>query len=1803
MSPPPLLHDLPDALAACFDEHWLARVDWQPLDRNGELSRWRVRDSRTGRQWLVVRAGPQAAHWELAGLDHEYALGSRLDPAWALLPVARLGGADGTLLVLDDDAGMPLSLTCREPLAVEPFLRLALAAAQALGKVHRSGLAHRNLCPDNLFLMPDGRIRLTGFGQAGALENAAPGSPALNDRQLAYLPPERDGTPEADLYALGVCFFQWLTGRYPFVAGDPLEWQHRHAAVAAPAPSQLRSGVPAAVDALLAAMLAKQADARPRQAAQVESELRRCLEAWREGAALHRTAGGAALLVAREAELATLAAARERLRKGQGGAVLVAGEAGIGKTSLMRRFRREEDDASVLFASAKCELSRRRAPYEALAGLFGGLCERLLAEAPAQAQRWREHLQGVVGTHAQRVVRLIPPLAPLLGDGRLPAEALPPSEARRYLHGVLQRLLGALARREHPLLLFVDDLQWIDEESRDFLCELAPSAFDHCLLVLAYRPAECRAGSLAAPLLAACEGLGERCVRIDLAPLGARGIGDLLGAGLSLQPEAHARLAGHLEQQGHGNPLYLTQFAALLREAGDTPLMADGPVVDVASLLEVRLRRLPESTRELLGALALLGNRTPLDELAQASGLPADTVAHHLHPAREAGLLEEQAEGLAFAHDALLESVRGQLPAQHQAGMHAGFARQLLAGLATQAPAAAVFRVAAQVLRVTPATLGAEDRRRFVDLLLRAACLAADAVAPGPLLDYLHQAGALLQGLDDPARAREVELLHVHGLILGADYLAADTRLQARLADTADALERIALQRLRVEIHCLRGDYPGALACVAAALAERGVVFPCAPTLEQAAEAWQALLAELDGRPPAYFAELPEAQDAEALAVMELLAALVVPGSFIQPNLMLLATAHIARMALQHGLSAAAVQALAWLGVAAAERFECHAEGFAFSAVARRLAEQPAYAASRVSALVALDQVSVWTQSLPFALECAEQAYRASLAQGSPSFACYANNHIVSDLLVLGAPIERMLGQIDSGLELARNLEFLDAQTILHAQARYIRRLAGEGGSHLPIPDVEILRQRVAWSHMGPLRFWWSLFEGLLAFLEGQLEEAAVHLDAAWALTWSAPVHIHQIDLAMFSVLNRAALQTATGRPQDYAEPLRRLRLWAGLNPRYFADRLALAEAEVARAEGDPVRALRLYERAIACAEACGAIHLKGLSHELAARCHEALELPGTAREHLRQAHAAWRRWGAHTLAVQLEQAHPFLCEGNSVGDGLRPVAEQLDRLSITRACQALSREIEPAALIETLLANAAMHAGAGYVALLLHEGGNLHVEACGQADHDGVTVRLQPEAEAARLAPLGLVREALERREPVLVEGPYALRCYTGDPYLGQLENGTVLCLPLLKQREVVGALYLENRLTTGAIDPARIDLLALLAAQAAISLSHARLYGDLLAENRRRRDSESTLRRTQALLALGQEVSRYGTFVWRVGREPSFWSAALVAELRLEAPADGAYLSQPGALVHADDRARFGQALEAALAERQGARLEFRSVSMDGSPRYLELVLEPAEHETFIGVVSDVTERRRTEAELRAARSELDRTSQATILGELAASISHEINQPLAAILSNAGASIRWLERDSPSVEEALEGLRDILAECRRAADIVRATRALARQAPSQRRPLALGKVIRQVLAITRAELDDKHVDVSLRLASGVTVEGDAIQLQQVMRNLIQNAVEAMQCQPPSTRRLVLESQVLGSEVLVLVEDSGPGVAEETQGRIFQAFFSTKASGMGMGLAICESILCAHGGRLGATRGRRGESLFFFTLPLAAG
>lgn len=1797
-----------------LDEQWLERLEWFSLDRAAELSRWRVRDPLSLRHWLILRASQQASAWELARLDREYALGPTLNATWAAIPVERLNTPEGPLLVFNDNGGTPLSNLDTAAVSVERFLHLAISATTALALVHHHGIIHGDIRPENLLVSPSDKIRLTGFAFAHVTHDLKVNALPPADNSLAYLAPEVHGrqqsinTAQGDLYALGITLFQLLTGRLPFTASDPLQWLHQHVAVAAPLASEWRVGVPPALDDLLSWLLAKQPERRPRSADLLEAELKYCLNEWREVGKIRKSWAqspreNTGLLVGREQELKVLQEALSRLEQGMGGAVLIQGETGMGKTSLINEWRRGWRSKFFLFADGKCEFIRHNLPYAALSNALTTLFIRLAGEAPEDLVHWAEQLRTTIGENGYLIARLIPELeritGPLLASSTLPSKG----DARRQLHGMFQRLLNLVASRQHPLVLFLDDAQWIDSETQDFFRELAPIHFDHLLLIVAYSPQKSHSTHLNA-LLADCRRLGARTIEASLKSLVVGEIGAILRTELKLPADEEALLAIQLSQHGNGNPMYVEQFAVMLRESA-TPARVEGKLpllANVAALIQQRLARLPDRTREVLATLTILGNQVPLNSVAAVSGMSTAQLLALLRPALSADLISEYRDCLSFTHDAVRESAQALLTEPCQSATRITCATVLLAALGADAEFDEIFRVAAQVMQADMAFLDSQQCLAFVELLIRATRLALDSAAVPAALEYVTQAHRLLTGISpaDSELYRTVALLSVNALILNAEYTTADNRLIALLAGTHDPLQQAELYRLKSEICSLRGDYSAAICTAIDGLAALGFVLASAPTDEQMQGAWHALEVTLDGHSADVFMTLPAIQDTRSQSIIELLAIMIIPGSFIHPYLMLVTTCQIVILTLKHGMSAAAVHALAWLGVASAHHFEAYSRGFEYVAAARKLVELPSYASSKVSVLLALDQVSVWTRPLPFALECAESAYRESIVQGSPSYACYANNHIVSNLLVLGAPIERMLRQIDIGLAMASNLELIDAQTILYAQAHYIRRLAGDTAGIIAIPDSAELAQRVSRSSMGPLRFWWELYEGLLGFLDGSFEQAASHFDSAWALTWSAPAHIHLIDLAMFSVLNLAALQTATGTLQNVERPMRYLRLWAELNPRYFADRLALAEAELLYLKGHSLEALKRYEEAIQHAQNCGATHLLGLSHTLASRCFEKLGLPSSQHTHLRKAHEAWHRWGAVALAERLEADHAFLCESPAAQlQGGSSASHKLDMLSITRACQVLSREIEHDALVKILLTNAVTYAGATYVALLLQDAGSLCVEATGHTRSHGIDISLGSIPPTTKNVPLSLILKVIAQPESLLINVSDALRRCNDEPYLTRLESGSIMCVPLIKQSEVVGVLYLENALTPNAFEFSRINVLELLAAQAAISLSNARLYTDLLAENQRRRMSECTLRRTQTLLAISREVSRYGTFVWKHQTERSFWSPRLLAELGLVLPVSDDYQHDPAMLVHVDDRPRFVQSLAEVGVRLKAFSLEFRTLSPDGTVNYLELTSVPDGADALVGVVSNITERRQTETALRTARTELDRTSQATILGELAASIAHEVNQPLASILSNAGASIRWLQRPQPQIGDALEGIQDILTEGQRAADIIRAMRALAQQAPLERKPLAMDQVIRQVLAITHLDVNDKHVMVHLKLTPDAFVYGDSIQLQQVMRNLIINAVEAMQSLPPGVRRMTLEVQTHDNQVLVMVEDNGPGVPSDKVASIFQTFYSTKPNGMGMGLAICSSIISTHGGFLGCTQGRRGESLFFFTLP----
>ncbi len=378
---------------------------------------------------------------------------------------------------------------------------------------------------------------------------------------------------------------------------------------------------------------------------------------------------------------------------------------------------------------------------------------------------------------------------------------------------------------------------------------------------------------------------------------------------------------------------------------------------------------------------------------------------------------------------------------------------------------------------------------------------------------------------------------------------------------------------------------------------------------------------------------------------------------------------------------------------------------------------------------------------------------------------------------------------------------------------------------------------------------------------------------------------------------------------------------------------------------------------------------------------------------------------------------------------------------------------------------------------------------------------------------------------------------------------------------------------------------------------------------ERAERKRAEEALRRSETFLAEGQRISHTGSWGWNIATGKLEWSEEhrriFGFDPNAAEPTFQLFLER----IHPEDQSLVRQIMDEAIRERSGFSLEFRIVLPDGSIKHLHGMGRPVLSTTgnvddYIGTTMDITERKRGEDALRAAQADLTRVARLTTIGELAASIAHEINQPLGAIVANGNACLRWLAKDQPQLDDARRAAERIVRDGHRAGDIVKSIRSLLGTSAPDMTEIDINDAIREVLILTRSELHEHNIALETELSDGLApIMGDRVRLQQVILNLMMNAIEAMSGNTNEPR--VLRVQSRGDEqgaVLITIEDSGPGIAPEIMERLFEAFFTTKHSGMGMGLSICRSIVNAHGGRLWVSPASPQGAVFQFTVPIAA-
>ena len=502
-------------------------------------------------------------------LEHEHSLRDELDPAWAIRSLALTTHEGRAALVLEDPGGEPLGRRAGTPMDVGEVLRVGAGLAAALRHLHGRGLIHKDIKPANV--MTDGttgQVWLRGFGIASRLprERRLPEPPEFIAGTLAYMAPEQTGwmnrsiDARSDLYALGVVLYELLTGSLPFTASDPMAWVHAHIAGRPVPPAERRQGIPDVVSAIVMKLLAKTAEDRYQTAAGVERDLRRCLAQWDADGRIdafplaeHDTPDRLVIpekLYGRAREIETLLGAFERVvTSGTPELVLVSGYSGIGKSSVVNELHKVLVPPRGLFASGKFDQYKRDIPYTTLAQAFQSLVRYLLGKSDAELSGWRDALVEALGPNGPLMIDLVPELKLIIGD-QPPVPELAPQDARRRFQVVFRRFIGVFARPDHPLALFLDDLQWLDAATLDLLEDLlTPPGVPHLMLIGAYRDNEVTAAHPLTRKLEAIRNAGANVQEIALAPLACEHVQQLVADALRCEPGARrpARSAGARE--------------------------------------------------------------------------------------------------------------------------------------------------------------------------------------------------------------------------------------------------------------------------------------------------------------------------------------------------------------------------------------------------------------------------------------------------------------------------------------------------------------------------------------------------------------------------------------------------------------------------------------------------------------------------------------------------------------------------------------------------------------------------------------------------------------------------------------------------------------------------------------------------------------------------------------------------------------------------------------------------------------------------------------------------------------------------------------------------------------------------------------------------------------------------------------------------------------------------------------------------------------------------------------------------------
>jgi len=1406
-------------------------------------------------------------------------------------------------LVLEDFGGESLKHWMRQRrLTVKDFLSLAVAMADSLGHIHAANLIHKDINPSNLVWNPQtNQLKLIDFGIASRLprENPTLKNPNQLEGTLPYLSPEQTGRMNCtldwrtDLYSLGVTFYEMLTGKVPFDSEDSLELVHCHIAKTPTPVSEVQHEVPPILSNIVVKLMTKNVEARYQSAFGLKADLENCCLQLEDSGKIKAFALAQndfsgyfqipQKLYGRESEIKTLLQAFERVSFGAAEMMLVAGYSGVGKSALVREVHKPMTEKQGYFAAGKFDQYQRNIPYSAISQAFNEFCDYLLTESTEKLNQWRKQILTAVGNNGQVLLEVIPQLGLVIGHQPAVVQ-VGPTEAQNRFNLVFQNFFRAICRQEHPLVLFIDDLQWADLASLTLLKLLMTEAESGYFLIIgAYRDNEVDA---AHPLMVAVEEVKVQAVvnTMTLPNLSYQDVNRLTAEALNCELGKAAALTELVYDKTQGNAFFTREFLEslyeqeLLRFEWQThqwqwnmdKIAAQELTDNVVDLMAGKIAKLPYQTQTILKLAAAIGNLFDLNTLSViAQDSPTNTLAP-LWQALTEGLLlplddnykngEELAKNplivhFKFQHDRVQQAAYSLIAEPDQLALHLQIGQLLLANTPNDQLEEHIFDIVNHFNQALAIINEEAEKFQLAELNLRAGQKAITALAFQPALAYLQTALELLE--NDAWQKHYAFCLQLYTQAAEAAFLNAEFELmdkwgQVVLQQAKTGLDRLKIYEIQIEAYSIQDKLEAALNKGLSVLNEWGISFPDQPTdldIQKALTETQSILSNQ----PIELYNMPNITAHDKLSIMRIVSALIYVSYIVAPKLLPLLTCFQVNFSLKHGNAEGSAVGYIVYGQLVCCLAGDIDVGFQFSKQALRLVEQFPNFKSRILATF-VSGLRHWKEHLRESLKPSLEGYQSGLEIGdfigsglNASFYCMHLYFIGKELTSLE---HEMVVYNHSLVQLKQDVILVWTEVTQQTVLNLIGRTSADSPPYYLGGEAFNENERVPLDDLGFIALY--LNKLILSYLFHAYPQAVENASLVAKYLTDIVGEIFQHLFHFYESLARLAVYPDSLPPEQasildkVAANQEKMQKWATHAPMNFLHKFYLVEAERCRVLGKDGDAREFYDKAIALAQEHEYLNEEALAYELAGQFYLAKGLPKLAQVYLRDAHYAYQRWGALAKVKDLEERYPqFLAKPISTPvqttitktpaatlmepTSLTSYSSLLDISSVVKASQTLSGEIVLERLKIKMMHLVIENAGAEKGFLLLPQKYQWFIEAEGNVGSEEVNVLQSIPVEESQQMAASIIHYVARTQLHLVLDNATEAEQFSRDPYIVKHRPKSVLCAPLVNQGQLTGILYLENNLTEGAFTPDRLEVLQVLSSQIAISIENALLYRTL--------------------------------------------------------------------------------------------------------------------------------------------------------------------------------------------------------------------------------------------------------------------------------------------------------------------------------------------------------------------------------------